>query len=117
MPHSNDIERIKTIKKIAGSLGDNKVQEYRTKIETIESSFVEMIDGQQGHYQHVSALFEQFSKMDNLRATALKQIYEREINDRGNLAAASDILRLVALQTQGVSILIQTCFHLSIGIC
>nr|6RTG_A Chain A, RTX toxin and Ca2+-binding protein [Yersinia mollaretii ATCC 43969]6RTH_A Chain A, RTX toxin and Ca2+-binding protein [Yersinia mollaretii ATCC 43969]6RTH_B Chain B, RTX toxin and Ca2+-binding protein [Yersinia mollaretii ATCC 43969] len=101
LPHGNDIERIKTIKKIAGSLGDNKVQEYRTKIETIESSFVEMIDGQQGHYQHVSALFEQFSEMDNLRATALKQIYEREINDRGNLAAASDILRLVALQTQG----------------
>lgn len=101
LPHGNDIERIKTIKKIAGSLGDNKVQEYRTKIETIESSFVEMIDGQQGHYQYVSALFEQFSEMDNLRATALKQIYEREINDRGNLAAASDILRLVALQTQG----------------
>ena len=100
-PHDNDLERITTIKKIAALLGDNKAEEYQAKIYTIENSFVEMTSNQQNYYQPISELFEKFSEVDNLRATALIDIYKKEINDRGNLAAASDILRLVALQTNG----------------
>lgn len=101
-PHSNDEERKKTIRLLAESLSPSKRNEYEQQIDIVEYEKNAIIkDRKNRKYQEVSDLFETFSKKDPARGKKLRAIYNKELNDRGNLAAASDLVRFIALHEYG----------------
>ena len=101
-PHSNDEERKETIRLLADSLSPSKRNEYEQQIEIIEYEKSAIIkDRKERKYQEVSGLFETFSKKDPVRGKKLRAIYNKELNERGNLAAASDLVRFIALHEYG----------------
>ncbi|WP_421535108.1 TcdA/TcdB pore-forming domain-containing protein [Pseudomonas marginalis] len=101
-PHSNDQERKDTIQLLADSLSPSQKVEYQQQIDFIENEKSAIIeDHRNKKYQEVSSLFETFSKKEPVRGEKLRAIYNKELNDRGNLAAASDLIRFIALYEHG----------------
>ncbi|MBL4981638.1 TcdA/TcdB catalytic glycosyltransferase domain-containing protein [Pseudomonas fluorescens] len=101
-PHSNDEERKDTIRLLADSLSPSKRNEYEQQIDIIEHEKSAIIkDRKNKKYQEVSGLFETFAKKEPVRGKKLRAIYNKELNDRGNLAAASDLVRFIALHEYG----------------
>lgn len=101
-PHSNDKERISAIRLLADTLTPSLSQEYQQLIEAIERQKSIIIEGKKNkQYQEVADLFSGFSKSSPEKGRQLRAIYHKELDDRGNLAAASDVIRFIALHEYG----------------
>lgn len=101
-PHSSDEERISTIRVLSDSLTPPQSQEYQQLIEAVELQKSVIIEGKKNkQYQEVADLFRSFSKNNPEKGEKLRAIYHKELNERGNLAAASDVIRFIALHEHG----------------
>lgn len=97
--HSTDEERINTIERIINEISEVTVKNDLKNLLKEESEkinhFKNKINSSEKKYRDVNDLLKIYEK--TLGSNRLNEIYNKEINERGNLAAASDIIRLIAL--------------------
>ena len=105
LPHERDNQRIVAIRKIIDDLKKEDMDLAKEldiqlkKAMKVNEDFLKKISSNEhkNKYGDVNKLLDNYDKKTN---SDFSNIYKKEINERGNLAAASDIIRLIALHEE-----------------